>query len=269
MEDKINKNQGEIAIFMSSKGGVGKTVLAVNVAAELTSRGCSTCILDGDFQFGDVNFALDIQPRYTISDIVLKEEVLEDFNISDYLSKHDSGLKVLSAPLKPELADLITAPMIPALCGNILKDNKYLIVDLATGFSEINLSFMELADLIFVVTDLDLCALKNTKILLKTLNKLEMGRKVKVIVNRSDSETLTKASQVPDMLEINEVLYITDNYKVVSKSLNIGIPFVISKKKEKITSDILAVTREFNVEGSPVLKRKKSNRRGLIGVFSR
>lgn len=269
MEEKINKNQGEIAIFISSKGGVGKTVLAVNVAAELTSRGFSTCILDGDFQFGDVNFALDIQPRYTISDIVQKEEVLGDFNISDYISKHDSGLKVLSAPLKPELADLITAPMIPALCVNILKENKYLIVDLATGFSEINLSFMELADLIFVVTDLDLCALKNTKMLLKTLKKLEMGEKVRVIVNRSDSGRLTKAAQVPDMLGVDEVLYITDNFKVVSKSLNIGIPFVISKKKEKITSDILSVTREFNVEGNPVLKRQQNKKRGLIGILSR
>lgn len=269
MEEKINKNQGEIAIFISSKGGVGKTVLAVNVAAALTSRGFSTCILDGNFQFGDVNFALDIQPRYTISDIVQKEKVLENFNISDYISKHDSGLKVLSAPLKPELADLITAPMIPTICENILKENKCLIVDLATGFSEINLSFMELADLIFVVTDLDLCALKNTKILLKTLNKLELGEKIKVIVNRSGSETLTKSSQASDMLEIDEVLYITDNFKVVSKSLNIGIPFVISKKKEKITSDILSVTRKFNVEVSHVQKRKRNRKRGVIGILSR
>jgi pilus assembly protein CpaE len=268
MEEEIHERQGEIAIFISSKGGVGKTVIAVNVAAALASRGFSTCILDGSFQFGDVNLALDIQPRHTISDMVQKEVHLEDVEISNYLYPHDSGLKVLSAPLKPELADLITASMIPAICKNILKDNKYLIVDLTTGISEINLNFIELADLIFVVTDLELSALKNTKTMIKTLEKLDMGKKIKIIVNRSDSKTLTKASQVSDMLETDEVIFIADDYKVVSKSLNIGIPFVISQRKEMITSDILSITKEFSIENFSV-RRTRKKKRGLTGILSR
>jgi len=268
MEEIIDVKQGKMAIFISSKGGVGKTVISVNTAAALASSGFSTCILDGNFQFGDVNIALDIQPKYTISDMVQKEENLEYVKISNYLCTHDSGLKILSAPLKPELADLITAPMIPAICNNILKENKYLIVDLATGISEINLNFIEMADLIFVVTNLELSALKNTKTLLKTLKKLDMGDKLKVIVNRSDSETLTKASQVPDILEINDVLYIAEDYKVVSKSLNVGIPFVISKRKEKITSDILSITKKLNMENSFV-SRSRKKKRGIMGILSR
>ncbi|MDV3426238.1 MAG: P-loop NTPase [Bacillota bacterium] len=269
MEEKIDEKKGEMAIFISSKGGVGKTVMAVNTAAALASRGFSTCILDGSFQFGDVNLALDIQPRYTISDLVQKEEQLENANISNYLYTHDSGLKVLSAPLKPELADLITAPMIPTICKRLLQDNKYLIVDLTTGISEINLNFIEQADLVFVVTDLELNALKNTKTMLKTLEKLDMGNKVRVIVNRSDTETLTKASQVPDMLETDEAIYISDDYKVVSKSLNIGIPFVISKRKEKISSDVLNITKEFSMENPISVRRRRKRKRGLMGVLSR
>jgi pilus assembly protein CpaE len=272
MEEKIDKKRGQMAIFISSKGGVGKTVIAVNVASALASRGFSTCILDGSFQFGDVNIALDIQPRYTISDMIQKEKCLEDVITSNYLYTHNSGLKVLSAPLKPELADLITVPMIPAICKNILKDNTYLIVDLTTGLSEINLNFIELADLIFIVTDLELSALKNTKTMLRTLEKLDMGNKLKVIVNRSDTGALTKASQVPEILKTNQVLYIVDDYKVVSKSLNIGIPFVISKPKEKISSEILSITKEFNCENVSVLRRRRRRQRkksGFLGIFSR
>lgn len=269
MEEKIDEKKGEMAIFISSKGGVGKTVMAVNTAAALASRGFSTCILDGSFQFGDVNLALDIQPRYTISDLVQKEEQLENANISNYLYTHDSGLKVLSAPLKPELADLITAPMIPAICKRLLQDNKYLIIDLTTGISEINLNFIEQADLVFVVTDLELNALKNTKTMLKTLEKLDMGNKLRVIVNRSDTETLTKASQVPDMLETDEAIYISDDYKVVSKSLNIGIPFIISKRKEKISSDVLNITKEFSMENPISVRRRRKRKRGFMGVLSR
>lgn len=269
MEEVIDEKQGKMAVFISSKGGVGKTVIAVNVAADLASRGLPTCILDGSFQFGDVNVSLDIQPRYTISDMIQRGEHLEDDKISKYLYTHDSGLKVLSAPLKPELADLITTPMITDICKNILKDNKYLIVDLTTGISDINLNLMEMADLIFVVTNLELSTCKNTKIMLKTLEKLEMSDKVKVIVNRSDTKTLTKASQVPDMLETDEVLYVAEDYKVVSKSLNIGIPFVISKPKEKISSDILSITKEFNIGRSFVRKSRRNKKRGMLGILSR
>lgn len=268
MEEKVDEKQGQMAIFISGKGGVGKTVISVNVAAALASRGFSTCILDGSFQFGDVNLALDIQPRYTVSDLVQKEDQLENANISNYLFTHDSGLKILSAPLRPELADLIAAHMIPDICKNILKENKYVIVDLAAGISEINLNFIEMADLVFVVTDLELSALKNTKTMIGTLEKLDMGNKVKVIVNRSDTETLTKASQVPDILETDEIIYVADDAKVVSKSLNIGIPFVISKRKEKISSDILSITKEFNIENLAISRRRKK-KRGLMGVFAK
>lgn len=266
-EEKADEKQGKMAIFISSKGGVGKTVIAVNVAAAIASRGFSTCILDGSFQFGDVNLSLDIQPRYTISDIIQNEQNLEYANISSYIYTHDSGLKVLSAPLKPEFADLITAPVIPPICKNILKDNNFLIADLATGISDINLSFMELADLIFIVTDLELPALKSTKTMLKILEKLEIGDKLRVIVNRSDTETLTKASQAPDILETDKIMYVSNDYKVVSKSLNIGVPFSTSKRKEKITSDILTITKEFNIENFYVRKRRKKSK-GLAGILS-
>jgi pilus assembly protein CpaE len=268
MEELAGEKQGKMAVFVSSKGGVGKTVTAVNTAAALASRGFSTCIFDGSFQFGDVNLALDIQPRFTVSDMVLKDDYFDGSRLSNYLHTHESGLKVLSAPLKPELADLVTAPMIPVICKNILEVYQYLVVDLTTGISEISLSFMEMADLIFVVTDLELSSIKNTKIMLRTLEKLDMGEKLKVIVNRSDSKTLTKASQVPDILEIDEVSYVAEDSKVVSKSLNIGIPFVISAAKEKITSDILSVIKAFEVTSSYV-KRGRNQKRAKIRMLSR
>ncbi|MFL0247778.1 AAA family ATPase [Candidatus Clostridium stratigraminis] len=267
MKEEIDKKLGKMAVFVSSKGGVGKTVVSVNVAATLASKGFSTCIVDGSFQFGDVNLALDIQPRYTISDLAQKDE-LENIRISDYLYNHDSGLKVLSAPLKPELADLITPDMIPVICDKLREDNEFFIADLTTGISEINLNFIEKADLVFIVTDLELSALRNTKTMLRTFEKLNMESKLRVIVNRSDTETLTKASQVPDILETNDIIYVMNNFKVVTKSLNIGIPFVISKPNEKITSDIISITREFNMENSQNRRRRK-RKGGLMGILAR
>lgn len=265
----INEDaKGEVIVFVSSKGGVGKTVISVNTAVSLSNKGFSTCVIDGNFQFGDVNLALDIQPTLTISDLMGTSETLDNIEITEYLHKHDSGVQVLSAPAKPEYADLIKPAVIPKLCEKIIEKNDFLIVDLSAGLSDINLSFIELADRIFVVTDLEMAALKNTKTMLRTLKMLEMDSKVKVIVNRCDMESLIKADAVQDILEIEDVFFISNNFKVVSKSFNIGIPFVISKPKEKISSEIIELTREFETTKPITTTRRRQRRKhGIMSIF--
>jgi pilus assembly protein CpaE len=266
IQSTTEKAKGEMIVFLSSKGGVGKTIISVNTAVALANKGFQTCILDGSFQFGDVNLALDVQPTLTISEIVQSEKPLEDIEVSDYLHKHDSGVQVLSAPTKPEYADLIKPSAIPVICEKIIDKCDFLIVDLPSGLSDLNLSFLESADLIFLVTDLEMAALKNTKTMLRTLKMLEMEEKVRVVVNRSDMEGLIKANDVQDILETDDVYYISNNFKIVSKSFNIGIPFVISKPHEKITGEIIELTREFENK-TPMARRRQRKKQGIMSIF--
>ena len=225
-------------IFISGKGGVGKTVLSVNSAVELAGRGLSTCIMDGDFQFGDLNLALDIQPSYTISDLIQGAESLEKIKISYYLDKHKSGVNVMSAPIKPEQADLIRESHIKAICNKILDENEYLIVDLPSRLSDNNLAFMEMADEIFLVTDTSFTAVKNTKIMLRIIKLLNMIEKINVVINRADAQGLIKSGDVKNMLDITDAIFISNNSKIVSRSFAMGIPFVNDKPREKISRDI-------------------------------
>ncbi|SHH95410.1 AAA family ATPase [Clostridium grantii] len=250
-----DESKGEMIVFVAAKGGVGKTVISVNTAVTMAMKGYSTCIIDGDFQFGDVNIALDMQPKLTISDMVGDVESLNNEVISNYIQQHESGVKILSAPLKPEYAELITPKAIEVICDKLLEQNKFLIVDLGTGLTEHNINFIEKADKVFVITDLEMTTLKNTKIMLKTLKSLEISGKVKVIVNRADMESVIKFKDVREILGIENLIYISNNFKIVSKSLNIGIPFVINKPKEKITNEIINLVYE-------ITEYKKSHKRG-------
>jgi pilus assembly protein CpaE len=268
VKETTENRDGEIIVFISGKGGVGKTVISVNTAVALNNKGFSTCILDGSFQFGDVNLAFDIQPRLTISDMLKENESVEDVKISDYLHTHDSGVKVLAAPSKPEFADLVTTAVLPKVCEKILEKHDFLIVDLPSGLSENNLSFLEMANKIFLVTDLEMAALKNSKTMLRTLKMLGMEEKIKVIVNRSDMEGLIKVNDVQDMLEADEVFTISNNFKVVSKSFNIGIPFVISKPNEKISGEIITLSNEFN-SNKPKTRRSQRKKQGFMSIFKK
>lgn len=241
----VAETKGEMIVFASAKGGVGKTVIAVNMAVALARKGFSTCILDGNFQFGDVNLALDIQPKLTISDMAQDIKTLNGSVLSNYLQNHESGVKILSAPIRPEYADLVTPSLVKIISQKLLEQNEYLIVDLSSGLTENNISFMEQAYRIYIVTDLEMAALKNTKTMIKTLNALEMSGKIRVIVNRGDMESVIKFKDVPEILEVDDLFFISNDFKVVSKSFNIGIPFVISKPKEKISNEINNLTGEI------------------------
>lgn len=245
MKDTDGRTEGEAIVFISGKGGVGKTVTSVNLAVSLANKGFSTCILDGNFQFGDVNLALDIQPSFTIRDLVQDAEALESLKISYYLERHTSGLNVLSAPMKPEEADLITQFHIKTICKKILEEQDFLIIDLPTGISENNLNFMEIAHKIFLVTECSLAAVKNTKAMLRVINMLNMNNKIKVIINNCEGNNMINTRNIQDILDIEEITFIPKNSKLVSKSFAMGTPFVAIKPNEKISKEIKALASQL------------------------
>jgi len=243
--DTSKKSKGNMIVFSSGKGGVGKTVISVNMAVALAKKGCSTCILDGNFQFGDVNLALDIQPAFTISDIVQEAQAIEKIRISFYVDKHKSGVNVLAAPIKPEEGDLLNPLFIKAICEKILEEYDFLIVDLPSGLCENNLAFMEMAEQIFVVTDSSFAAIKNTKTTLRTMNMLNSAEKVKVVINRYDAKSIINGKDVKRMLDVKDVSFICNNSKLVSKSFATGVPFIESKAKERICKEVNVLADEL------------------------
>lgn len=250
------KQKGTMVVFASGKGGIGKTVISVNTAAALADMGFSTCIMDGNFQFGDVNLAMDIQPSFTISDLVHEMDTAEDIKISYYLDKHSSGADVLSSPINPEQGDLIKPSHIKKICHKILEKHDFLIVDMPAGLCENNLTFMDVAHKIFVVTDTCFASIKNAKTFLRTVSMLKMDNKVSVIINRSDAQSIIKAGDVQNMLDVKDAVFICNNSKIVSKSYAMGIPFVTNKPKEKITKDIkqLAVKLSGGIKENTLIK---------------
>ena len=60
---------GRVIVAFSTKGGVGKSVVATNLAVALASRSSKqVAIVDGDLQFGDVAVLLGVPPTHTTAD---------------------------------------------------------------------------------------------------------------------------------------------------------------------------------------------------------
>lgn len=238
--------RGEMIAVASAKGGIGRTVIAVNLAVALSKNNrLKISILDGDFQFGDVGLAMDLHPTFTVKDVVDSLETMDRHTLPSYLIHHSSGVRVLAAPERPEHAELVTPEVVNTVCDLLLLQHDYVIADTGVGLQEQSLALIEKADQVFVLTSLEMTAIKNARLMLETLDLLGLRHKVQVVVNRSTMESVIKASDVPDILGAELPIFVPNDFQTVSQSLNIGIPFVMNQAKTDVAKSIFKMAEQL------------------------
>jgi pilus assembly protein CpaE len=110
-------NLGKVMVAFSTKGGVGKSVVATNLAVVLAtqSRG-RVALVDADLQFGDVAVLLGIPPLHTTIDAALAIDSADEQLMEGLLATHEaSSLRVLCAPVEPSASDKITPEAMVAI----------------------------------------------------------------------------------------------------------------------------------------------------------
>ncbi|RKQ33256.1 AAA family ATPase [Oceanobacillus halophilus] len=256
------KEKGKIIVVCGAKGGIGKTLTSVNLALALNKKNINVNILDADFQFGDVSLALDIQPAFTMRDIMGELSNIDQASMDTYLTEHSSGVHVLPSPERPEYAELITRDALLEVVEMLRNESDFLVVDTGGGIQERTVDLIEQADQILVVTTLEMTSLKSTKLMLETLEKLGLREKIRLVVNRYDMESLIAAEDVPEMLGYENIYYIPNNFQVASQSMNIGIPFVISRSRSNLSKAFFMIA-ESVLTNKPVsvdVKKKRTIR---------
>ena len=127
-------------VIFSTKGGVGKTLIAANLAVslgrDLMKR---VCLIDLDLQAaGDMARLLDLNPQKTMVDFinVLKKKP-ENIKKDDFLVKSPLGISFLPAVLKPQQSPHLEPNHIKEVFSLLDKDYEFLIVDAGKSFSDI------------------------------------------------------------------------------------------------------------------------------------
>ncbi|VBB09901.1 Hypothetical protein LUCI_5199 [Lucifera butyrica] len=240
LEPQSVSRQGEIITVCSSKGGVGKTTIATNLAVALAGKtGASVGVVDADLQFGDVALFLNILPLATIADLVKDVDNLEPQLMERYMTAYSDQVKVLPAPLRPEQAETITGSHLTAILTVMKGRFDYVVVDTPPVFNEVMLSVLDESDHILVVSALDLPTTKNVKLCLEILESLDYaGDKLKLVLNRANSEGGMEIWEVEESLHCKFAATVPSDGKIVMSAVNRGVPFVIGHPEAPVSQSI-------------------------------
>lgn len=266
MVRELQRDPQLISVF-STKGGVGKTTIATNLAVSLAEETRQkVVVLDLDLQFGDVAVMLNVAPKRTITELIQDINQMERDLLEGYLVTHPTGVKVLPCPTRPEYAELITGAHVEKILSVLKQNYDYIVIDTPPSFNETTLTALDLCHQILLVVALDLPTIKNVKLGLEVLDSLHLKGKSRLVLNRSASDIGIKPEDMEESLGLKAVTHIPSDGRTVITSVNKGSPFVVTDPNTKITESIRELARLVMLgETKQGVLPQSEEKKGLFG----
>jgi pilus assembly protein CpaE len=230
---------GHIIVVYGPQGGAGTTTIAVNLASGLMKEGVKVLLVDTDLQFGDIDVFLNLQAQSTIVDLVGSVDDLDTDLFENIVVTHNSGLKVLMGPPRPEFADEVRQrPKAPAeILRKIAGNYDFIIVDTYTALDDMVLELFDAASKILLVTTTTLPSVKNTRFVLDLFDQLGYSQeKSMLVLNKVWEESQRKnatlsAEKIQDYLKrpVYMKIPIIDERMPLS-AINRGVPVIASDR---------------------------------------
>lgn len=246
--------KGNIITVFSPKGGAGCTTIAINLAVSLSQRNFRTVLVDGSLQFGDVEVMLHMKPMTSIVDVSDENTELDSDLISSVVQLHRSGVNVLLAPPRPEMAEVVNENTIKNLLDALRFNYDFIIVDTSSYLTGVSLAVLDIADRIVLVTQQSLPSLKSIKRFFDLSDILDYSQeKAWLVVNKASKQGIS-VKNIGDALKQPVVVAIPEDI-VANTAADQGVPLVSGATKKRPISLAIAkladhVVQELEVEES-------------------
>ncbi len=226
-----SNQEAQVYTFMPAAGGVGNTTLAVETAFQLhrsITRGASTCVVDLNLQQGACAEYLDLEPRFDITEIENKPERLDRQLLDVMLSKHESGLCVLAAPVKPTEMRTFDTDVVIRMLDLVSAYFDNVIIDMPRTWFPWTETVLLGTNKLYIVAEMTVPCLRQTQRLVNAISETTQKQvKPAVIVNRFEQKRFDSGIKQADVEEILGDQFaggIANNYKLVREAVDRGVP---------------------------------------------
>jgi pilus assembly protein CpaE len=270
--DGARRRDGRMITIVSGKGGVGKSIIATNLALVLNRpHPGSVVLVDLSLQFGDVAALLAMTPDGSIAEFAASDASMSDRHvIQQALTLGPQGLTVLAAPPSPELADYVTTAHLRSLVAELRSTFEVVVADTTSQLSEITLEALENSDHIVLVTDFSVTSVKNTRLIMSVIGVLQVDpERIVVVANHRDAPLAggMDRARIEDFLRHPVAAVIPHDAIAIGGSVSSGVPIVIGGHSSPATAAFerlaSALTGEAGPDSTAEQPGKKRSRRRL------
>jgi flagellar biosynthesis protein FlhG len=262
-----------VVTITSGKGGVGKSIVAVNIAVQLKKMGKKVIIFDADFGLANVEVMFGAIPKYNLSDLIYRgkriREIITPGPLDIGFISGGSGISGLNNLSRDQISFLIhNLRELDSLADVI-------IIDTGAGISDSVLEFVMASPEVLMIATTEPSSLTDSYSLLKALHRnpnfKREGASIKVVSNRVASvedglAVYDKLNAVVSQFLKGKITYLgmipqditVDRAIRQQKPVSIMHPEAISSQAFQILADNLLYGRT----NQPIIKR------GITELFS-
>ncbi len=242
---------GKLINLMGTKGGIGTTTVAVNLAISLKQRdrSKSVVLVDLDLQFGDVALFLDLKPTHSIIHVARnRERLLHSEFMQGVLTEHgerDAKIHVLPSARPNEDLSQLQPETVCETIQALTTMFDYVVVDSGHIIHEITDEMLNRFPSLYLVSTLHLPVLRNTE---RFLSYLAHHEDIRIIINRHRSKY--EEISVGDFAKSYKEVFFTipNDYATASTFLNLAKPIPYLSKWGKLSKTYRKLAKQVSVE---------------------
>lgn len=249
VEGTLSQSGSKTISVFGLRGGVGKTVIAVNLAIALSRvMGGETILWDMALLTGHCGLMLDLKAGKTMEFLSSwEEESVEDKVVADMIIKHESGISLMPAPLKPAEAELITTKTIDLVWPYLQKNSTFIVVDAGSQFYDSVLSILERSDIVLLVLSPEFASVKSALDAIRIFEEIGIAsEKIVLIVNQIFPSHRMLPDKISQVLGNRPLIEIPYDSSAIIQSINLGKPLIMTAPKSVISRAFFGLAKKLN-----------------------
>jgi len=247
-ESSAATHHGKLVAVIKSAGGAGATSLLGQLAIRHAERegaaGRQVCLVDLDVQFGDAAFQLGLRPKLTLADLVEAGSRIDGELLGATTTPHPSGLKVIAAPADMMPLESISSEQVLDIVDLAMREFGTVFVDLPANWANWSLSVLARCDLVLLVTEISVPALRQARRQLDLIRSQDLGEiEIRVVANRCESGLFKRirSADITAALGRDVSYTVTEDEAVMRAAVDRGVPISEIKRKSAVGRDIEAL----------------------------
>ncbi len=217
---------GRVLAVMGVKGGVGTSLVALNLAWCLSrDPRHRVALVDLDLQAGDLALLLDQKPERDLAELAANFQRLDASFMSGLLREVSPGLHFLPAPRDPVAAEDIRPEHLARALDHLVDSHSLVVLDLPNRLDETTLMVLDRAQVLLMVLEPSLSGLTASLRLGALLDRLEHpASKRLLVVNRYGVKGGLERGQLARVLGREPEALLPHHSKLVLEAINSGRP---------------------------------------------